>query len=41
MHTSFRKVVIICTAWGALLVLALCLAVTAVRMFVDALTLWW
>jgi Fe-S cluster assembly scaffold protein SufB len=36
MHTSFRRVVIICTAWGALFVLAACIVVTAVRMVVDA-----
>jgi hypothetical protein len=38
MHTSFRKLVIAWTAYGALFVLAACIVVTAVRMVVDALS---
>ncbi len=38
MHTSFRRVVIICTAYGALLVIAACIVVTVARMIVDAVS---
>ncbi len=37
MHTSFRRIIIVCTAWAAMLLLAGCLAVKAVRLFVEAI----
>jgi hypothetical protein len=40
MHTSFRKVVIVCTAYAAIVLIAVCLAVKAARLFVEAMAVW-